>query len=84
MNAKEFFAHILSSENMQAVVNCESLPVVEIEEDECREAYKNLSALKRCVLKHRVSRYVEAFASRRTSQAREQYLMLYRLKEILI
>jgi hypothetical protein len=85
MNAKELFACILSSENMQAVVNCEGLPFVEIEEDECRNAYQGLSALNRCMLRRRVTRYAEALASRRTMPGVDDRLrMLDRIKKVIL
>lgn len=85
MNAKELFACILSNEDMQAVVNCESLPIAVIEEDECRQAYKSLSALNRCMLRRRVARYAEAFASRRTVPGVDDQLrMLDQIKQVIL
>lgn len=85
MSAKELFARILSNENMQAVVNCEGLPFIEIEEDECRQAYKSLSALNRCLLRRRVTRYAAALASRRTMPGVDDRLrMLDRIKKVIL
>lgn len=85
MNAKELFACILSSEDMQAVVNCEGLPFIKIEEDECRQAYQSLSALNRCLLRRRVTRYAEAFASRRTAPGVDDRLtMLDEIKKVIL
>ena len=85
MNAKELFACLLSNEDMQAVVNCEGLPVVEIEEGECQEAYKSLSAFNRCLLRRRVTRYAEALASRRTVPGVDAQLrMLDQIKQVIL
>ena len=85
MSAKELFACILSTENMQAVVNCEGLPFVEIQEDECRQAYQGLSALNRCMLRRRVTRYADALASRRKEHGVDERLrMLDQIKKVIL
>lgn len=85
MSAKELFACILSNENMQAVINCEGLPFAEVEEDECRQAYKSLSALNRCMLRRRVARYADALASRRKEHGVDERLrMLDQIKKVIL
>ena len=83
MEAKDLFARILSNEDMQAVVNCAHLPVIEVDEQECRQAYKALSAMNRCVLRRRVSRYVGAFSGKKTEAAQAQAKMFSAIQKVI-
>ena len=83
MKAKDLFARILSNEDMQAVVNCAHLPVIEVNEQECRQAYKALSATDRCVLRHRVSRYLGVFSGKKTEAAQSQVKMFSAIQKII-
>ena len=84
MEAKDLFARVLSNDNMQAVINCDYLPVIEVKENECRQAYQNLSSMQKCVLRRRVQRYAEAFASRKTPEARKQYTMMMQIQSVIM
>ena len=65
MEAKEFFARIGSSNDMQAVINCDLLPEIdEVNKQEVRQAYNELSALQRCVVRKRMQRYHSAFSGK--------------------
>jgi hypothetical protein len=84
MEAKDLFARVLSNDNMQSVINCDYLPVIEVKKSECQQAYENLSAMQRCVLRRRVQRYAEAFASRKTPEAGEQYTMMMQIQSAIM
>jgi len=84
MEAKDLFARILSSEDMQAVVNCSHLPVITVNEQECKSAYRELSATKRCILRRRVTRYADASASVKTPMAQEQFKMFSAIKQAIL
>ena len=83
MEAKDLIACILSYEDIQAIVTCAHLPVIEVNEQECRQAYKDLSAMNRCVLRRRVSRYVGVLSREKTEAAKAQVKMFSAIQKVI-
>ena len=83
MEAKDLFKEVLSND-MQAVINCDYLPVIEVKKQECQQAYRDLSAMQRCLLRRRVQRYAEAFAGRTAPEAQEQYAMMKQIQSVIM
>ena len=82
---KELFAKVLSTDNMQAVITCNlSLPVVEISKESCQQAYGELSAMNRRLLRKRVNAYADALAARCTPEAQQQFQMLAQIKKVIM
>ena len=84
MEAKEFFARMISNDDMQAVINCNPLPEIEVKEQEVRQAYRSLPALQRCVVKKRMRRYHSAFSGIQKPEIRRQFAMLTQILQIIV
>ena len=82
---KTLFEKVLSNDNMQAVITCHlNLPIMEISKESCQQAYGELSAMNRYLLRKRVSAYSDALAAQKSPEAQQQFQMLAQIKHIIM
>ena len=82
---RKLFEQVLSNDNMQVVVTCKvNFPIVEVSKESCKQAYGELSAMNRYLLRKRVSAYSNALAAQKTPEAQQQFQMLAQIERIIM